>query len=363
MDVETKLAVVRSFAQEIVTAEDLKHLFETNDHPIVYDGFEPSGGMAPIHFGLLRAKNLKKMLDIGVHFKLFLADYYAFINNKLEGNMDHIRKTGEYFIEVWRACGIDMSKVEVIWAKDLMDRIDYWDRFIRVGRSTTIDRIRRAITIMGRREGEAVSAAQLFYPAMQVTDVFQLDIDICEMGMEQRKANILAREIAQKEKWHVPVAVHHPLMLGLQGMPQQGAGENDRQDAAIEYKMSKSNPKSAIYVHDSYETIKKKINGAYCPERVVDGNPLFNYLELVIIEDRTIPIAIDRPQKFGGPIEFSNYADMVEKYKEGKLHPADLKAYVADGLEKLISPARGYFEKNKRAGELYKEVSGYMITR
>lgn len=361
MDVETKLAAVRSFAQEIVTEEDLRHLFETNDHPVVYDGFEPSG-IAPIHFGLQRARNVKKMLDIGVHFKLFLADYYAFINNKLEGNLEHIKKTGEYFIEVWKACGIDTSKVEVIWAKDLLNSVDYWDRFIRVGRATTLDRIKRAITIMGRKEGDNLSAAQLFYPAMQVSDVFELKVDICEMGMEQRKANILAREVAHKENWNVPIAVHHPLMLGLQGIPQ-GVNLKEQPDLAVEYKMSKSNPKSAIYIHDSYEAIKKKINAAYCPESVVYGNPLFNYLELVIIDDPSIPITVDRPQKFGGALEFSNYAALVEQYKTGKLHPADLKSYVAEELEKLIKPAREHFEEDNHAKELYEEVRSYMITR
>jgi len=42
--------------------------------PVAYDGFEPSG-LAPIHFGLLRATNLKNMLKAGVKFKLYLADY------------------------------------------------------------------------------------------------------------------------------------------------------------------------------------------------------------------------------------------------------------------------------------------------
>ena len=361
MDIETKLAAVRGFAQEIVTEDELRHVFETNDHPVAYDGFEPSG-IAPIHFGLLRARNLKRMMDAGVKFKLFLADYYAFINNKLEGNIDHIRKTGEYFIEVWKGCGIDTSKVEVVWASDLMNSLDYWDRFIKVGKATTLDRIKRATTIMGRREGENLSAAQLFYPAMQVTDVFRLDIDICQMGMEQRRANILAREIAHKDKLKVPIAIHHPLMLGLQGMPK-GVDIKKNPEAAAEYKMSKSNPKSAIYVHDSYETLKKKIGGAYCPERMIDGNPMFNYLQLVILEDKARPITIERPQKFGGPIEFSNYEDMVTNYIGGKLHPADLKSYVAEELEKLIRPVREHFEKDTKAAELYKSVSSYMITR
>ena len=69
MDVESKIAVMKSFAEEMVTEVDLKNIFETNDHPIAYDGFEPSG-IAPIHFGLLRARNVKKMLQIGIRVKL-----------------------------------------------------------------------------------------------------------------------------------------------------------------------------------------------------------------------------------------------------------------------------------------------------
>ena len=110
MDVETKIAKVASIAQEIITPEDLKALFETNEHPIVYDGFEPSG-MAPVHFGLLRAKNIKVMMEVGMKPKLYMADYFALINNKMGGDMEKITNTGRYFVEVWKACGIEMDKV------------------------------------------------------------------------------------------------------------------------------------------------------------------------------------------------------------------------------------------------------------
>ena len=76
MDVDEKIKVIKSFAAEIVTEDELRSLFETNEHPIAYDGFEPSG-LAGIHFGLMRAKNLKKMLSIGIKFKLYIADYFA----------------------------------------------------------------------------------------------------------------------------------------------------------------------------------------------------------------------------------------------------------------------------------------------
>jgi len=360
MDAEEKIKVIKSFAAEIVTERELKELLETNERPVAYDGFEPSG-LAGIHFGLMRAKNLKKMLYIGIRFKLYIADYFAMINNKLGGDLEKIRETGKYFTYVWKASGIDLNKVEIVWNSELMDNFSYWDRFIKIGRVFSIDRVRRAVTIMGRKEGERLSAAQLFYPIMQATDIFQMNIDICQLGLDQRKANIIAREAAQKMGWKVPVIVSHPLLLSLRGMPQnlKGAGE----DTLISYKMSKSDPKNAIFVHDSYDEIKRKIEGAYCPEKIIDGNPMFDYLEKIIIDDKSKPIVIPRPAKFGGDLELENYDQLILAYKEGRLHPADLKNFVANGLEKQIRPIREFFERNKEARELYERIKSYTITR
>ncbi len=360
MDVETKLAAIRGFAQEIVTEPELKTLFETNEHPLAYDGFEPSG-LAPLHFGVLRAKNIKTLLGIGVRFNLYLADYFGFINNKMGGDIDKIRTVGRYFVEVWKAAGVDTKKVNIIWAKDLMSTLDYWDTFIRVGKAVTLERSKRAITIMGRKEGELVDTAQVFYPIMQVTDIFRMDIDICQLGMDQRKANILARETAQKYKWKVPVAVHHPYLLGLRGAPSALKTMGDAEGMA--YKMSKSDPKSSILVHDSFETIREKIGSAYCPEKVVEGNPLFDYLDKIVLKDKDAPIRIERSQKYGGPVEAKNFDELVSIYREGRLHPADLKVFVAYGIEQEIAPIREHFEKNKAARELYETVKGYQVTR
>ncbi len=361
MDIETKMAKIHSFAAEIITEDELKTMFENNSHPIAYDGFEPSG-LAPIHFGLLRAKNLKIMMETGIHFKLYLADYFAFINNKLEGDLDHIRTAGRYFVEVWKGCGIDTSKVEIIWAKDLMNGIEYWDRFMKVGKATTLDRVKRAITIMGRTEGDKLSAAQLYYPGMQVTDIFQMDVDLCQLGMDQRRANILAREVSDKYKWKKPVAAHHSMVLGLQGVPKD-LNLKENPERIIEFKMSKSNPKSAIYVHDSYEQIKAKIATAYCPEKIIDGNPMFNYLKLMILENAQQNIVIERPQKFGGDIAIDGYDQLVKIYEEGKVHPMDIKNFVANELEKQIKPIREHFENNSAAKKIYEEVKEYTITR
>ena len=69
--------------------------------------------------------------------------------------------------------------------------------------------------------------------------------------------------------------VSHPLLLGLKGMPPDIKTTDE--SVLMEYKMSKSDPRSAIMMHDSFAQIKEKINSAYCPEKVVTGNPMFDY--------------------------------------------------------------------------------------
>lgn len=357
MDTETKIELIKDFAEEIVSEDELKNLFETNSNPTAYDGFEPSG-IAPIHFGLLRAANLRNMLKAGIKFKLYLADYFAFINNKLGGDLENIRIAGKYFIEVWKACGIDIDKVEIVWAKDIMDGIEYWDKTLKVAREITLDRNLRAITIMGRRQGESLSMGQLFYPPMQVTDIFHMNIDICQLGMDQRRANMLARDVADKLKWKKPVAVHHHILLGLQGLQQK----ESKEETILTSKMSKSDPRSCIYVHESNEELKKKISSAYCPEKKEEGNPLLEYSKYLIFKN-VKEMKIERPAKFGGTVSFENYNELKEAYVKGQLHPVDLKNAVTYELEKMIKPVREHFEKNKKAKELYNLVKSFQITR
>jgi tyrosyl-tRNA synthetase len=360
MDIETKLDIIQGMAEEIVTRDELKKVFEVNDRPVGYNGFELSG-IAPIHFGLMITNYIKKMLKVGVKFNLYMADYFTFINDKMGGDIEKIRDVGKYFVEVWKAGGIDPQKVNIVWCKDLMQDFDYWETFLKVGKAVSLDRVKRAITIMGRKEGDALSSAQLFYPIMQVTDIFQMDIDICQLGMDQRKANILAREVAHKYNWKVPIAVHNPLLLGLKGMPK-GAKETTGEEK-IEFKMSKSDPKNAIFVHDSFDDIKKKVNSAYCPEKIIDGNPMFDFIKNIILETPADSVIIERSQKFGGDIVAENYTELAGLYQAGKIHPLDLKGYVAAELESRIKPIREYFEKNRDAKELYQRVRGYATTR
>lgn len=359
MDTASRLALIQQVGEEILTLDELRALLETGNKPVAYDGFEPSGQLH-IAQGLMRAINIGKMIDAGCSFKMLVADWFAWMNNKYEGDLEKIHVAGEYFIETWKACGLDTDKVDFLWAKDAMDDGEYWGKVVKVARNSTLQRVLRTTQIMGRSEKDALSAAQIFYPCMQCADIFHLEADICQLGMDQRKVDILARELGPKLFGRKPVAVHHHMLMGLQAPPAP-TGEGDAADRQIAIKMSKSSPNSAVFMTDTPEDVVRKINNAYCPERQVAENPLMEYCRHIIFQ-RLPALHIERPAKFGGPLDIVNYEELVTIYAAGRLHPMDLKNGVTASINTLLDPVRAHFSRGKPA-KLLGQVRSFSVTR
>ena len=254
---------------------------------------------------------------------------------------------------------MDEGKVNYVLASDLYDK-DYWADVIRIAKATTMKRMLRCMVIMGRTENEAVESASMLYPAMQSADIFKQDLDLVHAGTDQRKVHVLVREVAEKLGKKKPVAMHSHLLMGLQQASRMGYDVDAKHDMEISGKMSKSKPESCIYIHDSEEEIKKKIGKAYCPEKVVEGNPVIELCEYVLFRDEKSTLKVARPTKFGGNVEFGSILELKKTYSEGALHPMDLKNAVAHGLADLLKPSRDYFAKRP---ELLKQVEEAGITR
>ena len=106
----------------------------------------------------------------------------------------------------------------------------------------------------------------MIYPCMQCTDIFFLDVDICQLGIDQRKVNMLAIEMADPQA-DKPIIVSHGMLSGL---------------IEGQEKMSKSNPDSAIFMEDTVEDVNRKIKKAYCPPGVVEANPVLDYCKNIV---------------------------------------------------------------------------------
>lgn len=359
MTTEQRLRLIERVGEEIITREELRKLLEEKKHPIAYDGFEPSGA-AHIAFGVFRPLLLEDMHKAGVHFKLFIADWHAWVNNKMGGDLEKIQTVGRYFIEVWKAAGV--KNAEYVWASDIASRTEYWKKVILIAKHTTVQRATRALTIMGRKEGEMKEVAQYFYPMMQTADIFELEADITQLGLDQRRACILSREVGPKIGLWKPVIVSHHMLMGLEGVKQPEGFEDDKKkDTEISSKMSKSKPSTAVFVHDSAEEIKKKLGGAFCPAKTVENNPVLEYCRYMVFR-KFDKMKIERPKKFGGDVVFSSYSGLEEAFAKGDLHPQDLKSGTALYIDKMIEPVRSHFEKGK-AKELFDFVRKQEVTR
>lgn len=333
MDIDRRMELATRGALEVVTKEELRTLFETNDSPRAYIGYEPSGF---VHVGqVITATKISELQEAGVKIVVFLADWHAMINDKFSGDIDSIRLCGEYMRECFLAMGVKDS-AEFVWANDLVGRPEYWEKFIRICKASTLMRVKRAMTIMGRTEDEAeLDASKVMYPPMQAADIFELQVDIALAGMDQRRAHMLARDAAEKLGWTKPVALHTPLLMSL-----VGGGRMD----PVEAKMSKSDPNSAIFIHDTPQEISKKMKNAFCPPEV-ENNPVLDVMRLITFP-KLGSVSIDRPAKYGGPLSFGSYEELAEAYGKKQLHPQDLKRGAADSLVKVLEPVRDHFGKN-----------------
>ncbi|MCK4714129.1 MAG: tyrosine--tRNA ligase, partial [Candidatus Aenigmarchaeota archaeon] len=276
MDSQTRFDLISQVGEEIITEKELKELVETKTRIIAYDGFEPSG-LAHLAFGVYRPLLLKDLSRARVTFKIWIADWFGWINNKMGGDLEKIKTVGKYFIEVWKAAGVDEKYVKFVWASENMDQ-EYWKRVILLAKRTTMNRANRMLSIMGRKAGDLAYVAQYYYPMMQTSDIFQLKADICQLGLDQRRANILAREVGPKLGLWKPVVVSHHMLMGLEGQKTpDGFEDNMEMDVEISSKMSKSKPSTAIFVHDTEKEIQSKINSAYCAPKDVVNNPMLDY--------------------------------------------------------------------------------------
>lgn len=352
---DERLVLLKEVGEEIIDEAELRQMLQwkidNKKEIFAYDGFEPSGNIH-IAQGLLRSINVNKLIKCGIKFIFLVADWHAAANQKFGGNLEIIKKVGDFFIELWKTCGMDLNNVEFRYASDIVKDPQYWEMVLKIGINSTLKRVKRCTQIMGRNESDKLYASQILYPLMQCADIFYLGVDICQLGLDQRKVNMLAREVSNIFNKPKPISIHHHMLMGLTKPPDTELSGVDR---AIELKMSKSNPDSAIFMLDSPADVKRKINKAYCPPEQVVDNPVLEYCKYILFE-LIDTFKIERPEKYGGNIEYKTYIDLEKDYSSGKLNPPDLKPAVVKYLNELLDPIRKHFETNQSAKQLYAYV-------
>jgi tyrosyl-tRNA synthetase len=362
LDLERKIELVsRSPTEEVITFEDLRQLLEMEEHPIAYDGWEPSG-LVHLGTGNICAYKMKDFIEAGIRFKAYLSTWHAWLNNKLGGDLKLIRKSADLFKHSWIALGVPEDKVEFVYSDELYDDVDYWAKVVIIAKNLSIARVTRTLEIAGRRETEVRHVSDYLYTPMQVADIFHMSVKICQLGMDQRKANVVAREIGEKIGCWKPICVHHTYLQGLTKPPVWPIPKEREREILSSIKMSKSKPETCIFIYDSPEEIRRKVSRAFCPEKIVEYNPVLEICKYVIFRERQ-GLTVSRSAQFGGELEFQDFKELAQAYSSGKLHPQDLKNAVAEELAAILEPVRRYFETNREAKECLEALKGATVTR
>lgn len=326
MNTKEKLELIKRNTEEIMTEEDLVKLLESGEKLKHYIGFEISGKPHLGH-GLACMGKVKDFHDAGVDVSIFLADWHSWINDKLGGDMDTIQKIGipffkEALIAAYKCVGGNPKDLKFVIGSQLYHNNDkYWETVVDISKNTTLGRIERSTTIMGRKEGEAIDFAKLLYPPMQVADIFIQKINLAHAGNDQRKAQVIARDVGLKLKEPLKdkkgnpiksIGIHGHLILGLQKPSIWPVPKERMQEFWSEVKMSKSIPNSAIFMTDTEPEIRKKILNAFCPEGETDFNPLIDWAKYLVFTNDKSKLEIKRPEKFGGNLTYKSFKELEQ---------------------------------------------------
>lgn len=312
--------------EEILMEDELKSLLNSNPHPRVYCGYEPSG---PVHIGHLAT--IRKLIDFqkaGMKVIVLLADYHAWLN--LKGDIEFIEKMVEYYKRTFLAAGLSRKKTTFVLGSKFQKKGDYLEDLLKLSTNVTIQRGLRSMQGVAR-DIENAHISQIIYPLMQILDIKYLKVDAALGGMEQRKIHVLARETLEKLNYKKPVCLHNELLVALHGSKS---------------KMSSSDPHTLIELHATPGEIKSRINSAFCPPKETVGNPILQIAKIHIFPHFG-EFEVKRKPQFGGDITFDSYEGLEYTYRNGFLHPADLKKSVSEYLTGMLRPVREYFKENK----------------
>ena len=319
---ETYELITRN-AEEVVTDEEVREMAEDPDGKRAYVGYEPSG---VLHIGhMLTANKLIDLQDAGMDIVVLLADVHAYLNEK--GTFDEIRETAERMKEQFVAFGLDAEKTEFVLGSEFQLDDDYTLDVHSLAVRVTLNRARRSMSEVAREE-ENPKVSQMWYPLMQAVDIARLDVDLAVGGIDQRKIHMLARDHLPDIGYDSPTALHTPILTSLEG----SGGKMSASDMKME---DKADP---IAMDDSREEIEDKILGAYCPPHLED-NPVAEVYRYHVFP-RFETVVVERPEKYGGDLEYASYEEFSEDIESGELHPQDAKEALVDYVDRLVEPGR-----------------------
>ncbi len=319
MSINERFELIKRNTEEIVKESELKDLLKKKKNPVVYWGTAVTGKPSIAYFfPLLKLSDFSKA---GFKIKILLADLHGAMDGTpwsvLEKRYDFYK---EAITQILKALDTDLSKIDFVRGSEFQLKPEYMYDVLQLASKNSVNDCQRASAEVVKKS-ENPDVAGLIYPIMQTLDEQYLGVDVQFGGLDQRKILMFARENLPKVNYNARVEVFNPMIPGLVGK-----------------KMSSSDPKTKIDLVDDEKLVQKKVNNADC----VAGDPengvmaLLKYVIMVRKGDKKEKFIVERPDKYGGNLEYGDYVSVEKDFVAKKLHPLDLKNAVAKEISKLL---------------------------
>lgn len=320
MNPQEKFDLIKRNTAEIIGEDELKEKLKSNKKLSVYLGTAPTG--AP-HIGyFIWGLKLTDLLKAGFKVKILLADLHAALDNTPWEVLEHRYNFYEKIIPLMmKAMGAPLEKLEFVKGSSFQLSKEYILDMFKISSMTSTHDCHKAASEVVKM-GDSPKLSGYIYPLMQALDEEYLSVDMQVGAVDQRKIFVLAREQLPKLGYEKRVELMIPFLPGLVGK-----------------KMSSSNEASKIGLLDTPETIQKKVKSA----DFIAGDPangtmaFFEHIAFTLLQDKKKSLIIERPEKFGGNLEYKSYKELEKAVKEKSVHPLDVKNAATKQIINLLS--------------------------
>lgn len=328
MDDKQKVELITRNLEEVVGSEELEKIVSERNIR-VYWGTAPTGRP---HIGyFVPMMKIADFLNAGCEVTVLFADLHAYLDN-MKAPWHLLEKRTKYYEEIIKKLleiiGVDLAALKFVKGTDMQLSREYTLDMYRLSSLASVHDAKKAgAEVVKQIENPKLGG--LLYPILQALDEEYLNVDAQFGGVDQRKIFMFAREYLPKIGYKKRIHLMNPMLPGLNGG-----------------KMSSSEVESKIDLLDSEEDIKRKFSKAFCPAKEIKNNGVLALAKVVLfpmLKNKSKPFLVERPDKFGGNAEFNEYDEMENAYKEGKLHPMDLKNAVAKYFCEFMAPIRKHF--------------------
>lgn len=326
--------------EEVLDDESLRIKMNTGCPLNCYWGTAPTG--IPTIGYFLPMKKIADMMCAHWNVTILFADLHAFLDSS-KSSLEVVKSRTKVYEEVIKglleALGVDHSNIRFVTGSSFQLTPKYQMDLLRLGNITTIRNAQKAGTEVVKQSTNPL-VTSLMYPIMQALDEEYLNVDVTIGGSDQRKIFTLAADILPKIGYKKRIHLMNPIIPALSTVPTSGE----------KVKMSSSDKTGKISVLDSPVDIQNKIKKIYCREGdIVDNTLLCLVRELLfpILNDLQKHFVVNRPEKYGGVIEYKDYKSLEQDFVDKKILPVDLKIGVTDLLISLTKPVRDKFNNEE----------------